>query len=132
MTVEQQVGQRLRAAQPPACHSWPYPRAVPLPDEGPVELLASWQAGRCAGCGHSLHDDPVIDHCHETGLVRGLLCTQCNNAEGTAPPRHPRWFRYRTMPPTAILGLHLPYGKPVRCRLAQVLTAVEGSPVRRG
>jgi hypothetical protein len=73
LTVEQQVERRLWAAQPPACHFWPYPRAVPLPDEDPVELLVAWQAGRCAGCGHSLHADAVVDHCHETGLVRGPL-----------------------------------------------------------
>src|SRR5436305_14191310 len=47
------------------------------------ELLAS-QSGGCAICGDapeagtSLH----IDHDHETGAVRGLLCVRCNNALG--------------------------------------------------
>jgi len=47
------------------------------------ELLAS-QNGGCAICGDapeagtSLH----IDHDHDTGAVRGLLCVRCNNALG--------------------------------------------------
>ncbi|WP_079143891.1 endonuclease domain-containing protein [Streptomyces luteocolor] len=127
MTVEQQVEQTLRAAEPPACHSWPYPRAVPVPDEDSLELLVSWQAGRCAGCGHPFHEDVMVDHCHESGLVRGLLCGLCNNAEGTAPPRHPRWFRYRILPPTLILGVDLPYSKTLRTRLTQVLASSQDS-----
>ncbi|MBF9071804.1 hypothetical protein I2501_27655 [Streptacidiphilus sp. NEAU-YB345] len=121
MTVEAQVEQRLREALPPACHFWPYLRAVPLPDQDPVELLVEWQAGRCAACGHPHHQDVVVDHAHESGLVRGLLCAVCNNAEGIAPPRHPRWFRYRTLPPTVILGIQITYGKAVRKRLDQLL-----------
>lgn len=46
-------------------------------------MLAS-QDSRCAICrrkqphGRALH----IDHCHETGRVRGLLCEQCNMGLG--------------------------------------------------
>jgi hypothetical protein len=41
------------------------------------------QGGVCAICGKSptkrrLH----IDHCHETGRIRGLLCTGCNTRLG--------------------------------------------------
>jgi hypothetical protein len=42
------------------------------------------QGGRCAICGaknsgkRGLH----IDHCHKTGLFRGLLCGNCNSAIG--------------------------------------------------
>jgi len=42
-------------------------------------------AGRCAICG--VHQSQLekalhIDHCHETGAVRGLLCSRCNRGIG--------------------------------------------------
>jgi hypothetical protein len=42
-----------------------------------VELWTS-QNGVCAICGSELDDDVQVDHCHESGLVRGLLCRHCN------------------------------------------------------
>jgi hypothetical protein len=47
------------------------------------ELLAK-QGGGCASCG-SLDFSrvkPVVDHDHATGLVRGVLCNDCNLAAG--------------------------------------------------
>lgn len=43
------------------------------------------QEGRCKGC--NTHQDDLskrlcVDHCHETGKIRGLLCTNCNLAIG--------------------------------------------------
>ena len=43
------------------------------------------QGGRCAICG--VHQSKLkkilhVDHCHETGVVRGLLCDGCNIAIG--------------------------------------------------
>jgi Recombination endonuclease VII len=35
------------------------------------------QKGCCAICG-SLMDGPRVDHDHQSGKVRGLLCHQCN------------------------------------------------------
>jgi len=49
-----------------------------------LESLTAQQQGRCALCGDlpkfgkRLH----VDHCHETGRVRGLLCLQCNAGLG--------------------------------------------------
>jgi hypothetical protein len=42
------------------------------------------QGGGCAICGET---DPTfthmaVDHCHKTGMVRGILCSACNRALG--------------------------------------------------
>jgi hypothetical protein len=41
------------------------------------DAMLEKQEGKCAVCAVPL-DEPHIDHCHETGLVRGLLCVTCN------------------------------------------------------
>jgi hypothetical protein len=42
--------------------------------------LEKKQEGRCLIC---LEDRPLhVDHCHTTGVVRGLLCQACNTAIG--------------------------------------------------
>lgn len=42
------------------------------------------QDGKCAVCSMQLFGgrDTHIDHCHNTGRVRGLLCIGCNTAIG--------------------------------------------------
>ena len=40
------------------------------------------QAGRCLVCGKVPTDDLVVDHNHDTGKVRGLLCQRCNRMLG--------------------------------------------------
>jgi hypothetical protein len=47
------------------------------------EMLLS-QAGVCKICGspRSTSHKLAVDHCHETGAVRGLLCLNCNQALG--------------------------------------------------
>lgn len=51
--------------------------------------LALKQAGGCAICGSNGSEKRkhatkylAVDHCHETGKVRGLLCTTCNTGIG--------------------------------------------------
>ena len=41
------------------------------------------QGGGCAICGKLYEDRPLaVDHNHETGVVRQLLCYRCNNVVG--------------------------------------------------
>jgi|SRR5215831_4769125 len=42
------------------------------------EALLSSQNRLCAICEHDLGTKPVVDHDHETGKVRGILCCGCN------------------------------------------------------
>ena len=41
-------------------------------------VLLERQGGSCAICGEKSRDRLVVDHDHETGAVRGLLCSHCN------------------------------------------------------
>ena len=48
-------------------------------------LMFKRQDGKCAICGK--HQTEItrslcVDHCHETGKVRGLLCSKCNSSIG--------------------------------------------------
>lgn len=49
------------------------------------DMLAA-QGGGCGICGKANPDGKhgvfVVDHCHETGRVRGVLCLKCNIAIG--------------------------------------------------
>jgi hypothetical protein len=54
---------------------------------GQWENLGHAQEWKCASCGmefSSASDDTKIDHCHKTGVVRGLLCHACNVTLGWA------------------------------------------------
>jgi hypothetical protein len=46
------------------------------------DALLVKQDGVCATCGKPSEETLCVDHCHETGTVRGLLCRQCNFALG--------------------------------------------------
>lgn len=48
------------------------------------EQLIAKQNGRCAICGEQETERSVlcIDHCHDNGHIRGLLCDNCNTAIG--------------------------------------------------
>jgi hypothetical protein len=51
---------------------------------GDYEAMFEAQGGVCAICGEARPEDRTlhVDHDHETGEVRGLLCFRCNNALG--------------------------------------------------
>lgn len=51
------------------------------------QTLHETQEGRCGIC--SCDGPLVIDHCHHTGRVRGLLCHHCNTGIGLLRDSHP-------------------------------------------
>jgi RNA polymerase-binding transcription factor DksA len=48
------------------------------------ERMLEAQGGVCAICGEARPEERTlhVDHDHETGVIRGLLCFRCNNALG--------------------------------------------------
>ncbi|MDX3353877.1 endonuclease domain-containing protein [Streptomyces sp. ME01-24h] len=91
----------------PACHVWQVPSGEVPPHLSATDALRRWQAGACAMCSASLQR-LLVDHCHKTGRVRGLLCTSCNTAEGLTSS--PAFAAYRERPPAVMLGVEDQYG----------------------
>lgn len=53
--------------------------------EEDFQRMLEEQGGGCAICGLVQHDKPLhVDHDHNTGAVRGLLCLPCNTMLGKA------------------------------------------------
>lgn len=49
------------------------------------DLMSAEQKGKCACCGthqNELTMNLAVDHDHDTGLIRGLLCLNCNTGIG--------------------------------------------------
>jgi hypothetical protein len=48
------------------------------------DFLVDQQAGECGICGHRPEGGRklYIDHDHDTGVIRGLLCQRCNTGIG--------------------------------------------------
>ena len=46
-----------------------------------IETAFKVSDGLCDICRKKLNE-PVIEHCHRTGLVRGIVCQQCNSGLG--------------------------------------------------
>jgi hypothetical protein len=84
--------------------------------------MLNYQHQVCYGCGQP---EPVsgrrlsVDHCHETGLIRGLLCSRCNPIIGKLENAYKRYGLAKVAALTvAILatriGLYL--GEPPACK----------------
>lgn len=71
----------------------------------PEIVLAGMEAaqqGHCLICREFVGDGLVVDHCHTTGNVRGLLCDLCNKGLGAFrddPRRLLAAIRYLASPP---------------------------------
>lgn len=89
-------------ASHPACWTWPEPDAIASATSA-WEALWCWQDQQCAICGR--RRELVVDHDHDSGLVRGLLCGPCNSRER----RDGLWARYSKRPATKILGIEIRY-----------------------
>ena len=47
------------------------------------DLILKLQGNKCGICGVDLEGvKQCLDHCHDTNAIRGVLCNQCNTAEG--------------------------------------------------
>jgi len=46
--------------------------------EEQYDFLLWSQDNKCACCGNKFDTDTRIDHCHDTGEIRGILCNRCN------------------------------------------------------
>lgn len=93
-----------------------------LPSVAHLGAEDAWQAfraahdGRCATCRREA-TRVVIDHCHVTGWVRGLICRSCNNTAGSGWPNLPLLndmcspviTAYVQLPPAVVAGLVRPY-----------------------
>lgn len=91
----------------PACWLWPLP-GPELDGIDPVDAMAEWQDDRCAVCGRRLRTrNSVLDHDHETALIRGWLCRGCNVKEGNSGTA--QMERYRLINPATIFGVEERY-----------------------
>jgi hypothetical protein len=50
-----------------------------------LNALVSAAKNTCPVCRHKLNNEDhrvCVDHCHNTGVIRGVICLKCNSAEG--------------------------------------------------
>ncbi len=49
-----------------------------------IDEILKAQKGKCGACGYKFEEGDKIcpDHCHGTKIIRGILCDNCNKAEG--------------------------------------------------
>ena len=46
------------------------------------KLRLAAQGGKCAICEQNIVARPQLDHCHTSGVIRGVLCSNCNHGLG--------------------------------------------------
>lgn len=76
----------------------------------PEQYCVLWGSGHCPICKRTFsaapNRRPVLDHDHDTGLLRGLICAGCNYTLGT---RKDDWFlaaaQYLVTPPATSAGI---------------------------
>ncbi|GII83354.1 hypothetical protein Ssi03_13440 [Sphaerisporangium siamense] len=78
-------------------------------EAGEYDALFKAQGGACAICGGTRKQRLSVDHCHKSGVVRGLLCRLCNSRLLTAARDSPDVLRraaaYLEAPPAVdVLG----------------------------
>lgn len=70
--------QRFKSRNRDKYRNWSWKqRGIDMDDVRYQQMLAA-QAGKCAACGIKPTHKLVVDHCHDTGATRGLLCRRCN------------------------------------------------------
>lgn len=82
--AEMEQVRRMTSDAPKMNHLWSHYR-IRLAD---FKAMLEAQEGRCAICAVPM-PKPIVDHCHETGRVRGLLCYRCNTRLFVL--EHPDW-----------------------------------------
>lgn len=76
------VSDAWKDRHPEKLHDWRLKKTYGLSLVEYNEILAS-QGGVCAICGTQSSGKRLsVDHCHETGQVRGILCQRCNLSLG--------------------------------------------------
>lgn len=113
-----------------ALHHWPPPPARTAAVRRMRAALVEALGPDCRLCGR--YPGAMVDHDHETGLVRGLLCALCNRSLEHCPHLDgcPK-AEYMTHPPAS--GLRLSYPKhlewkPSKARRAQVIADLGFDP----
>lgn len=78
------------------------------------QAIYEFQGGRCYICRRAtgVKKKLSVDHCHKTGMVRGLLCTMCNKYVlghlRDDPEAAQRVIDYLTAPPAvAVIGVRI-------------------------
>ena|SRR5690606_956919 len=79
---------------------------------GEWDQLFEAQQGCCWICGGKRRQRLSVDHCHKTGVVRGLACRNCNGRLLTAARDNPEVLRraaeyLERRPATEIIGIRL-------------------------